>query len=111
MPLWKPEDVKDQPKVDLKDWQVQEVLGSHSEEKTRHFIGRLSDGSGRVSSAIQSYDPETRVGITQSGRAYRLVGDQGVSVQAAYVWAHWVGINAVTESKDVSGEYEAVPLN
>ena len=106
MPLWNVESVESQPKVELMDWQVQEVLGSHSETKTRHFIGRLSDGSGRVSSAIQSYDPETREGVTKSGRVYKLVRDSGLSIQAAYVWASWVGINAVTESKDVSDEYE-----
>lgn len=96
--IWNPPGVEDQPSVDLSRWSVAELEGGD-----RHFIGWC--GGGRVSSKIVSYDKETKIGITQSSRRYKLLGESGHSSDADYVWYYWQQINKVIGYKDVSTEY------
>lgn len=101
MSIWRTTPVSQTPCIELGSWIVYETeTGEH------HFVGRnLTEGSGRVSSSIQSYDPETKIGTTNSGRKYQLIGDSGIDGDALYVWDHWKDINGVVTFKDVSSQY------
>ena len=72
---------------------------------TRHFVGcDHYDGSGRVSSAIASFDVLRRRASTRRGRVYELLGRSGSSSNAQYVWGLWCRINAVATFTDVTAE-------
>lgn len=89
------------PEVILTEWSVVELP-----DGKRHFIGwNKIDGEGRVSSAIVSYDKETKIAKTNSGRTYKLLGESGFNRDASYVWGVWMLINNVTDFRDVSEEY------
>lgn len=96
--VWAPPDVEEQPSVQLNRWSVAEL-----EDGDRHFIGWC--GEGRVSSKIVSYDKETKIGVTRSGRRYKLMGETGYSSDGDYVWHYWQQVNKVTSYKNVSEEY------
>ncbi|MGY3581980.1 hypothetical protein ACVIGB_001097 [Bradyrhizobium sp. USDA 4341] len=77
---------------------------------TRHFCGYVDSAfEGRVSSGILSWDPDTMIGITRSGRRYRLEGDPGMHPDALYVWGRWKDLNSVSDYKDVTAEYAPAP--
>ncbi len=70
------------------------------------FVGYcVENESGRVSSAITSFDAKSRAGITRSGRRYVLSGDPGFDADAMHVWSFWSQRFSVTEVNDISGEY------
>lgn len=101
---WSPS-IEDQPEVDLHEWQVMRAGGGTGDGD--HFVGAVVDGtSGRVSSRVIEFDPATRVGITRSGRRYRLVGPPGASEEALEFWRQWAFGNGVDSWTDVSEEYE-----
>lgn len=50
------------------------------------------------------FDPLTGTCVTRSGRVYRLVGVPGLCSDGDYVLQQWLGINAMTELKDVTAE-------
>lgn len=103
--IWRTPPVSEQPKIILARWRVVEVYNKKSQVE-RHFIGyNVEDQEGRVSSAIQDFDPETALGITRSGRAYHLIGDPGRDPDGEYVWNNWAKINLFTDEKDVTTEY------
>ena len=98
MPLWKPAPVGVEPEIVLLRWTVREI-----DAGSRHFVGaRADDFSGRVSSAIVNFDSATMIGITRTGRAYRLEGPPGVNQDAEYVWSSWCTTNSVLTYVDVS---------
>lgn len=98
MPVWRVASIQQEPQVVLSSWRIMETP-----EGTRHFVGYNENWrEGRVSSAIQAFDPVTLVGRTRSGRIYQLRGASGYNSDAEYVWAQWCYINKVTESVDVS---------
>ncbi|NOV23397.1 hypothetical protein E5S69_07565 [Cupriavidus necator] len=101
MPIWSVATVDEQPDITLRRWRVYETeLGEH------HFVGYcVENESGRVSSAIVSFDAKSRAGITRSGRRYVLYGEPSFDGDALHVWSFWAASNGVTETKDVSGEY------
>mgnify|MGYP000509342463 CR=1 FL=1 len=70
-------------KVILTEWNifVDLIVGSE------HFVGFDQYlERGRVSTAIQSYDKKTGIGVTQSGSQYQTVGDPGsVNLGALHV--------------------------
>lgn len=100
MPVWKPTSVSEVGGLRLDRWSIYEVPNKDG-EPTHHFVGvNLTEGGeGRVSSAIQTFDPRTMTGVTASGRAYFLVGEGGTSMDAQYVWSRWKEINGVKEAR------------
>ena len=100
MTIWKPTSVSEVGGLRLDRWSIYEVPNKDG-EPTYHFVGvNLTEGGeGRVSSAIQTFDPRTMTGVTASGRAYFLVGDGGTSMDAMYVWSAWKRINKVEGEK------------
>lgn len=98
MSIWQVNPVEDHPEAELTSWRVFQL-----ENGDRHFCGYESYfREGRVCSRVVSFDPESRQGITRSGRCYQLVGAPGDNSDALYVWDRWCTINAVTAFTDVS---------
>jgi hypothetical protein len=98
MAIWSARPVTEQPHVTLVRWKVYET-----ERNERHFVGYcLEEGIGRVSSAIQSFDPKTGRGVTLSGRVYQLKGSPGFDGDAEYVWNLWSIVNQVQTCQDVT---------
>ena len=106
MPLWTFGTVESEPQVRLSDWTVREVTYlDDAVSRTRHLVGcDHYDGSGRVSSAIASFDVLRRRASTRRGRVYELLGRSGSSANADYVWGLWCRINAVATFTDVTAE-------
>jgi hypothetical protein len=102
MSFWSATPVSLQPRATLVRWRVfQTELGE------RHFAGHcIESGHGRVSSAIVSFDFNTRTGVSTSGRRYVLSGRAGYDDDGQYVWLLWSLYNAVPWAKDVSDEYD-----
>jgi hypothetical protein len=64
MPIWTTRPVDAQPSLTLVRWRI-----FQSERNELHFVGYCPENyEGRVSSAIQNFDPVTQRGVTQSGR-------------------------------------------
>jgi len=98
MAIWK---VSDNPEVILTQWQVYEL-----NDGSRHFVGYNSmNYEGRVSSSIKEFDKEKMIGITRSGRIYKLEGPNGCNGDAQYVWNSWKIINNISECNEVTKEY------
>lgn len=98
MPIWKIGSVAEAPSVSLLQWRILET-----DDGTRHFVGSdKRDFTGRVSSAIQQFDPGNLRGETQSGRIYQLVGGAGYSDNGDYVWKNWCRVNDVKSYTDVT---------
>jgi len=88
--IWQPASVTDEPEVSLVRWQIFLVKGGPTGDgDTVHFIGNTGY-EGRVCSAIQSFDQNTKRGVTLSGRIYELMGPGGHDGDAQYVWARWL---------------------
>lgn len=101
--LWNATSVDVTPVIELTKWQVVEVTPPGTD---RHFVGyNVTEGEGRTSSKIVSYDKETQTGTTRSGRKYKLVGETGIDGDALYTFTNWCKINGVESYKDVSDEY------
>ncbi|REG51052.1 hypothetical protein B0G80_7536 [Paraburkholderia sp. BL6669N2] len=99
MPIWSLPPVSSEPCIRLLEWRIFEILP----QDTRHFVGlNASDRTGRVSSAIETFDVEASRGTTQSGRVYMLVGESGYADEARYVWARWCDVNGVKAYVDVT---------
>ncbi|SPB14789.1 hypothetical protein NOV72_02021 [Caballeronia novacaledonica] len=99
MPIWSLPSVSSEPCIRLLEWRVFEILP----QDTRHFVGlNASDRTGRVSSAIETFDVVASQGTTRSGRVYTLVGDSGYADDAKYVWDRWCEANGVEECVDVT---------
>jgi len=100
MPIWKTTAITETPEIVLAQWRIYE-----SDIKERHFVGyNLTEGEGRVSSAIQTFDENTMTGITRSGRVYKLQGAPGWNSDAEYTWNRWKHINSVESSEDVTNQ-------
>lgn len=84
--IWRPASVEQEPYTKLTQWRVYNV--TYNGKIKTHFSG-YAGYEGRVCSAIQSYDKNTRRGITESGRVYELVGDPGFNKDAVYVFGNW----------------------
>jgi len=99
MPIWALPPVSSEPCIRLLEWRIFLILP----QDTRHFVGLdASDRTGRVSSAVETFDVEAAQGTTQSGRVYTLVGESGYADEARYVWDRWCRVNGVSESVDVT---------
>ena len=75
------------------------------ENKEQFFVGyNLSEGKGRVSTAIESFDASTGRGRTRSGRIYQLLGPAGYDADGHWVWNFWVQARQV-KWVDVTDQY------
>lgn len=100
MSVWQVAPVQEHPEAQLVSWRVFELP-----DGDRHFCGRETTyREGRVSSRVVSFDPESRQGITKSGRCYELVGPPGHNADALYVWGGWCTRNNVEFCEDVSDQ-------
>ncbi|AQT53755.1 TPA: hypothetical protein U2L33_006164 [Burkholderia cenocepacia] len=98
MPIWTLPSADEAPDVTLSSWRIFEI-----DAGTRHFVGAdVLDFTGRVSSAITVFDRVSLRGQTQSGRVYQLVGRDGWSLDAEYVWKRWCALNEVKSYSDVT---------
>ncbi|MDW3523092.1 hypothetical protein NQ316_26330, partial [Escherichia coli] len=71
-----------------------------------HFAGlNAVTGKGRVSTSIATWDPDTMIGTTQSGRRYRLQGPPDESGMATAAWLAWSRSYWITDFTDVTGDY------
>lgn len=117
--IWTPPDVDDEPRIALREWFVIEINWDEADSpmtgKTRHFVGVDEiNGGGRVSSSIQSWDPEKGEGVTRSGRRYSVGGPARVffdhaihETDASYTFGRWRSGNGVPDEAclDVTEEY------
>lgn len=98
MPIWTLPSADEAPDVTLSSWRIFEI-----DAGTRHFVGAdVVDFTGRVSSAITVFDRVALRGQTLSGRVYQLVGRDGWSLDAEYVWKRWCTLNDVKSYSDVT---------
>lgn len=105
MSIWRTTSIKETPEIELSNWKIYEVESESWPKKTKHFVGyNLTEGEGRVSSAIVEFDYETMTGRTKSGRVYKLVGSPGTSQDASYVWSRWCKINEISSIEEVNIE-------
>lgn len=94
-------DVAAEPRTTLVRWRVASTC-----KGTHHFVGWACEaGTGRVSSYVVAWDPETRLGRTSSGRLYERCGPPGCDADGAYVWAVWLRSVGVEAGPDVTGLY------
>ncbi len=101
MGIWTSRPIALEPFVFLSRWQVMET-----DTGFRHFIGHNVEAmSGRASTPIVKFDPETRRGVTQSGRIYELIAESGVDKNANLLWDVICAESGMT-SRDVSSEYD-----
>jgi hypothetical protein len=100
MPLWRAASIESEPEIELVNLLIMKVKSGLWPDETLHFVGySLSGREGRVSSRIVEFDRERMVGMTRSGRVYRLEGPAGNgSSDGRYVWGYWCLRNEVTES-------------
>ncbi|CAD6538842.1 hypothetical protein [Paraburkholderia metrosideri] len=100
MPVWSVPGVSVEREMSISDWQILET-----QKGSRHFVGTdVRDCTGRVSTAIQEFDPVALRGVTFSGRVYQLVVPRGCSREGQYIWERWCGVNGVTSYTDVTTE-------
>lgn len=100
MPFWTPTTVDATPELAVCSWMLIRTETGHI-----HVVGfNLTEGEGRVSSPLVTFDPATRIGTTKSGRRYVLQGEPGMDPDARYTFAAWCEINQVMHWDDVSAE-------
>jgi hypothetical protein len=94
--VWAVAPVEEEPELQLARWRVYAV--GHG----RHFVGyNVTHREGRVSTAITSFDPETRRGVTASGRVYELIGAPGYDSHGDYVFGIWLRRQGLTREDAV----------
>lgn len=105
--IWKPASVTQEPETRLTQWRVMKVSADFNTHKdTIHFVG-YTGYEGRVCSAVQTYDPITKRGITKSGRVYELVGDSGFNGDAIHVWNVWFArVGTTAKVEDITDTYK-----
>lgn len=98
MPIWLPASVDG---LSLMHWRVM-----RTEQEERHLLGVRHDTMvARVSSALRDFDANLMIGVTSTGRQYRLVGLPGWTQDTRYLWVRWCQKYEVRYFSDVTGEY------
>ena len=98
MGIWKCMPVTAEPEVTLVEWRIMET-----ERGERHFVGaRVDNRTSRVSSAIVGFDPKRMMGVSSSGRVYKLLGPPGWDEDVDYVWSVWRLMYKVSSYADVT---------
>lgn len=106
--VWPIEAVNDRPEVWLAQWRIYEIVHQDPDRVTRHLVGWATRaGDGQVSSAVRYIGPDTRCGMTRSGRTYRLQGP-GLSEEARYLWCVWKRLDGIDDTPDVTDELAAL---
>ncbi len=106
MPIYTVASALEEPEISISEWSVHEVSSNDRSDKTQHLVGFIaSRGSGRVTSAIQSFDRDRMCIKTNSGRLYHLEGQPGSHPDVDYVWSHWKKLNDIQEELDVTSRY------
>lgn len=90
MPFWTFPSAAEEPTVTLTHWRILETADGQ-----RQLAGADSRETGRVSSAVVSFDRNTLSGSTNSGRTYHLVGKPGTTSTVEYVWQRWLKLDDV----------------
>lgn len=100
MALYLGKPVEERPEILLSRWSIRETNSG-----TRHFVGHdVLYRDGRVSTAITTFDPGTRIGETASGRIYRLEGRAGTDSDGEYVWSRLQALWDIESWRDVTAE-------
>lgn len=104
MAMWDVVDVDGEPEIVLVRWRILET-----DSGDRHLVGAREDNStGRVSTAITTFDRLRMMATNRSGRTYQLRGAPGYNADAQYVWEQWCAVNGVQKSSDLTAAvYEA----
>ncbi|WP_109479701.1 hypothetical protein [Paraburkholderia sp. C35] len=93
MSIYLSSDVSELPEIYLELWSIRETASG-----ARYFVGfDVEQRDGRVSTPIVELDCVRRVGVTESGRKYFLLGRTGHNSDAEYVWK-WCVANWRVES-------------
>lgn len=96
--------VIDDPCISLTAWTIVEA-----DRGEYHLVGdNVATGLGRVSSAIERYDPLLMQFVTSSGRAYLVTNKGPVSSDAWYAWEAWASFNGVQSWREVIDDYDTV---
>jgi hypothetical protein len=91
------------PVVTLVRWGIRETSSGR-----QYFVGYcLENREYRVSTAIESFNRRTGIGVTASGRRYLLVGSPCIDREARLTWQELAVPRGIGESKDVSTEFTA----
>jgi len=93
-----------EPEATITCWSVHRATFDDG-DVSDHLVGFIYGKSGRVTSAIKSFDGDLRKITTLSGRLYTLIGAPGYSEDANYVWQNWKLKCRVLEDLDVSDLY------
>jgi hypothetical protein len=100
MALYRSKPVEERPEILLSRWSIRETNSGE-----RHFVGHdVLYCDGRVSTAIKTFDPGTRIGKTASGRIYKLDGRAGTDPDAEYVWGRVLALWEIEDWRDVTAE-------
>ena len=100
MPIYLAVPVNECAEVSLECWSIREAGTGE-----RYFVGfDVVMRDGRVSTRIDSFDARSRIGLTASGRRYRLLGKAGFDRDAEYVWNKVVAAWQLEKWRDVTPE-------
>ncbi len=92
-----------EPSITLRPWLILQCRNGK-----RYAMGwNITHHEGRASTAIQSFDRNRMTLVTESGRVYKLEGEPGLDMDAAYVWNLYARVNGYEVVADVTGEYWA----
>ncbi|MBC7750762.1 MAG: hypothetical protein H7Z73_03450, partial [Candidatus Saccharibacteria bacterium] len=92
--------VEDEPEIILSHWSIREC-DRRDGRRTRHLVGyNMAGQEGRVSSAIEEFDPDRLHVRTGSGRVYELVGKSGTHVDSDYVWEQFLYLQHAKNAAD-----------
>lgn len=100
--IWKTAPVADIPRIRLVGWFAFTFRGNV------HFCGwNSTEGAGRVSSKLMTYDKDAREVVTASGRVYEL-GPSGHDMDGRYTLNHWLQLqNGTMEDIEyVTADYD-----
>jgi hypothetical protein len=98
MPIYLGSPVSNCDEIRLERWSIREVSTGE-----QYFVGfDVIMRDGRMGTAIVSFDPRTRIGVTSSGRRYRLLGRAAFDKDAEYVWNRVIEIRDIKDWKDVT---------
>lgn len=92
--------IEDLPKVALIRWRAMQTKSGDV-----HLVGyALETARGRVSTPVQSLDPQARTAITASGRVYTLEGAPGHEPMVVKLWVGWARLYGIQHWRDVTDE-------
>lgn len=95
------------PDVYLSEWSAFVCnWGDKPVAPSTHLVGyRSATGKSRTSSAVLSFDPETRRAITASGKVYELVGAPNPQSDARFMRSQWFSVNGGAYLRDATDEF------